>query len=145
MGSAPPKQHIPTWLIFRHTLPSQGTRNISPQANSILQKVWKAKTIHPFLKTFVWRLIRRALATAERASRFSTHIDQHCSYCGAIENDVHLFFLCDLPTQVWTSTAFSLPIYSLDPHEDGVQIALPLLIPPNSSESYISKFLFTSW
>jgi hypothetical protein len=128
-----------------HTLLSQGTRNISPQANSILQKVWKAKTIPPFLKTFVWRLIRRALATAERAGRFSTHIDQHCTYCGAIKNDVHLFFLCDLPAQVWTSTAFSLPIYSLDPHEDGVQIALSLLIPPNSSKSYISKFLFTSW
>jgi hypothetical protein len=25
-----------------------------------------------------------ALATAERAGRFSSHIDQHCASCGAI-------------------------------------------------------------
>jgi hypothetical protein len=87
-----------------HSLPTQGIRNISIEANSILQKVWKAKSIPPFLKTFAWCLIRRALATAERAGRYSTHIDQNCTLCGEIDNDVHLFFLCDLPMQVWTSS-----------------------------------------
>jgi hypothetical protein len=52
--------------------------SISQDANSILQKVWKVKIIPPFLKTFAWRLIRRALATAELAGRCSSHIDQHC-------------------------------------------------------------------
>jgi hypothetical protein len=56
--------------LQQHTLPSQGARSISSQANQILQKVWKAKSIPPFLKTFVWRLIRRALATADRAGGF---------------------------------------------------------------------------
>jgi hypothetical protein len=28
------------------------------------------------------------LATAERASRSTFHIDKHCASCGAIENDV---------------------------------------------------------
>jgi hypothetical protein len=60
-------------------------RSITPDDNLILQKVWKSKTIPPFLKTLAWRLIRRALATGERATRFSSHIDQQCSYCGAIE------------------------------------------------------------
>ena len=78
--------------LQQHSLPSQGARSISPQVKQILQKVWKAKTIPPFLKTFAWRLIRRALTTAERAGRFSTKIDQHCSYCGLLENDNHLFF-----------------------------------------------------
>jgi hypothetical protein len=87
-----------------HQLPSQGSRSITQEANSILQKVWKGKSIPPFLKTFAWRLIIRVIATAERASRFSTHIDNFCTYCGAIENDVHLFFLCDIARQVWASS-----------------------------------------
>jgi hypothetical protein len=74
--------------------------NLTPQANSTLQKVCKAKSVPPFLKTFARRLIRRALVIAERASRWSTHIDQHCTNCEAIENGIHLFFslwYCDNP------------------------------------------------
>jgi hypothetical protein len=83
-----------------HTLPTQGKRSITPQADSILQKVWKAKSIPPLPKTFAWRLIRRALALAERAGRYSMNIDQHCTAYGALETDNHLLFLCDLPMQV---------------------------------------------
>jgi hypothetical protein len=36
--------------------------------------------------------------------RVATHIDKHCTVCGAIENDSHLFFLCNLPQQVWDTT-----------------------------------------
>lgn len=145
MASAPPKRHTPTWQIFRTITFPQGSRNISPQANSILQKVWKAKSIPPFLKTFAWRLIRRALTTDERARRYSTHVDQHCTHCGAIEKDVHLFFLCDLPMQVWTSSTLPLPIHLIDPHDDGVQLALIILISDCPSEASISQFLFTEW
>jgi hypothetical protein len=59
-----------------HQLPSQGSRSISHDANLILQKVWKYKSIPPILRTFAWRLIRRAVATVERAGRFSNHIDK---------------------------------------------------------------------
>jgi hypothetical protein len=41
-----------------HVLPSQGSRSISQDANSILQKAWNGKTIPPFQKTFAWCLIR---------------------------------------------------------------------------------------
>jgi hypothetical protein len=84
-----------------HHLPTHGLRSISHDANLILQKVWKSKTIPPLLKTFVWQLIRRAIATGERAGRYSTHIDQHYSYYGIIENDQHLFFQCNLPATIW--------------------------------------------
>jgi hypothetical protein len=110
-----------------HNLPNQGSRSIGPDANQILQKVWKSKTIPPILKTFAWRLIRRALATSERAGRYSSHIDQHCSYCGNIETDKHLFFLRDLPQQVWSSATPPLPINTIDADEDGVQQAFPFL------------------
>jgi ribonuclease HI len=131
--------------LQQYTLPLQGSRGIHPEVNLILQKVWKGKTIPPFLKTFAWRLIRRALATAERAGRYSSHIDQHCTYCGAIENDVHLFFLCDLPRQVWATSDPPLPTHNISPNEDEVQLALPILITSNPSESFLSNTLFTLW
>jgi hypothetical protein len=65
--------------------------------------------VSPLLKTFAWRVIRRALATGERPGRYSSHIDQHCSYCRNIKNDIHLFFHCDLPKQVWSIATPPLP------------------------------------
>jgi hypothetical protein len=112
----------------RHNLPTQGSRSLSRDANLILQKVWKSKVIPPLLKTFAWRLIRRALPTGERAGRFSTHINNLCSNCGQIENDVHLFFKCDLPSQVWAASS-PLPTHIVSDQEDGVQTALPLRLP----------------
>jgi hypothetical protein len=130
--------------LHQHILPQQGCRNLSPQVNSIVQKVWKDKIIPLFLKTFAWRLIRRALATAERAARYSSHIDNCCSSCGLIENDVHLLFLCDMPRLVWNSS-FRLSLHLIDPIEDGIQSALPLLLPFSPSEQDLSNFLFIAW
>jgi hypothetical protein len=45
----------------QHNLPLQGSRNLSPQANTVLQKVWKAKLIPPFLKTFAWSSLEEPL------------------------------------------------------------------------------------
>jgi hypothetical protein len=82
------------------TLSQQGARSIHPQANQILQRVWKSKELPPIIKTFAWRLIRRAFATVERVARYSTHIDKHCATCGVVEDDSHLFFHCQLPRAV---------------------------------------------
>lgn len=114
--------------LHQHTLPPQGSRAITAEANLIQQKVWKGKIIPPFLKTFAWGLVRRALATGERAGRYSSHIDQHCSYCCAIKNDVHMFFFCDLSRQVWATSNPPLPTNSITDTEDGVQLAPPMLI-----------------
>lgn len=84
-------------------LPHQGSRSIHPQCNLILRRAWKSKDHPPpLIKTFIWRLIRQALATAERVGRY-THSDQHRDTCGVIETDSHLFFHCSLPLQVWNS------------------------------------------
>lgn len=84
-------------------LPLQGSRSIQPQANQILCKVWKSKNFPPLIKTFAWRLIRRALSTGERASRFAHRLNKHCATCGQVENDFHIFFQCILPTEVCVS------------------------------------------
>jgi hypothetical protein len=122
-----------------HALPPHGARAISLDANAILQKVWKSKSIPPFLKTFAWRLIRRVVATAERAGHFSNNININCSHCGAIENDNHLFFLCDVPALIWTSVDYSLPIHLLDINEDGIQTALPLFFSTNLTDEKLSE------
>jgi hypothetical protein len=57
-------------------LPLQGARSISEGAMYILQRVWKHKLISPNIKTFVWRLVRRALATGERAGSLTSKIDK---------------------------------------------------------------------
>jgi hypothetical protein len=77
-----------------HSLPATGSKAISSHTETLLKKIWKAKTMPPLLKTFAWRLFRNAIPTADRVSRFATHIDKHCTTCGVIENDSHLFFLC---------------------------------------------------
>lgn len=59
----------------------QGARGISSQALDILTRVWKHKLIPPRTKTFTWRLIRRALATVQRAGNLSSKIQKECSVC----------------------------------------------------------------
>jgi hypothetical protein len=47
-------------------LPQHGSRSITHHANFFLQRAWRSKDLSPLIKTFTWRLIRRALATGER-------------------------------------------------------------------------------
>jgi hypothetical protein len=67
-----------------HSLPATGSRALTSHTQTILTKIWKAKTMPPLLKTFAWRLFRNAIPTADRVSRFATHIDKHCTTCGVI-------------------------------------------------------------
>jgi hypothetical protein len=128
-----------------HQLPSIGARSISAEANSILQKVWKSKSIPPLLQTFAWRLIRRALATAERAGRYSIHITQNCSYCGAIETDQHLFFKSQLPTEVWSTANPQLLTNNVPDELDGIQMTSPALITSNPEDHILFRTLFILW
>lgn len=115
-------KHLSTQCLVH--LPAQGSRSIIPQADNILQRAWKCKELPPLIKAFTWRLIRRALASAERASRYTTNIDKHCVFCGAVETDAHLFFHCHLPQAVWFSSNPPLRMHSLPPEDDGVQESL---------------------
>jgi hypothetical protein len=78
----------------------QGARGISTQALSILTRVWKHKIISPCTKTFIWRLIRRALATGQRAGNLSSKIQKECLICNMTKNDSHLFFHCSFARAV---------------------------------------------
>lgn len=76
------------------------------QEIAILNQVWKNRILAPRVKTFAWRLIRRALASRLRASRFSKHIKKECCRCGCVESDMHFFFLCSFSRSVWFKLGF---------------------------------------
>jgi hypothetical protein len=133
--------HLATQELIH--LPQQGSRSINHHANLILQRAWKNKTLPPLIKVFTWRLIRRALATGERASRYSTRIDKHCSVCGAIEDDAHLFFHCQLPKAVWFSTRPPLRTDNLPQDSDGVQFILQDVMPISIADDPFNKILIT--
>ena len=126
-------------------IPATGARSITPQANTILCRVWKCKSIPPIIKTFTWRLIRRALATAHRATRFSSPGNNTCDRCNMIENDYHLFFQCTLPRQVWLTANPSINTANLPPEIDGVQSTLTLIVPDSTPEALLCKILYTLW
>lgn len=74
---------------------------ISSQVKTLLNQVWKQKMMAPRVQTFAWRLLRKALPTGLRASRFSVHISKQCCRCAQDENEMHIFFLCDFARAAW--------------------------------------------
>jgi hypothetical protein len=129
-----------------HSLHTTGSKAISLHTQTILHKIWKGKTIPPLIKTFVCRrLFRQALATAERAGRYAPNIDKHCSACGLIEIDSHLFFLCQLPHQVWAAADVTPFTQHIDPAADGIQAILPYLFPSTTNEQTFTKTLLILW
>lgn len=141
-----------TKSIYKHLsghnlvqLPVQGPRSITHHANSILQKAWRSKELPPLIKTFTWRLVRRALFTGDRAGKYSAHIDKHCTVYGAIEDDAHLFFHCQLPRAVWFSFSPPLRTDSLPQEHDGVQHILQTVLPDSISDAVFNKVLLTLW
>jgi ribonuclease HI len=89
-------------------LPSrQRPKDVPQQIIQLLNQVWQDKLMAPRVQTFAWRLLRKALPTGKRASKFSKHIQEKCSRCGAAEDEMHLFFLCPFSKAAW----FSHPWY----------------------------------
>jgi hypothetical protein len=98
-----------------------------------------SKEISPNIKTFLWRLIRRALATGERAGNLTSKIDKNCVYCGLHENDSLIFSLQFFKSRLIFSHYFhlDLPFFLLE--QDGVQAALEILITHSTSDEIIQK------
>lgn len=63
-----------TMLQANSSSSQRGGQTITLQEKSILNQVWRHKSIVPRVKTFAWRLLRRALPSGLRASRYSKHI-----------------------------------------------------------------------
>lgn len=97
------------------------------------------------LKTFCWRLVRRAIATGQRAGGLSNKISKLCSTCNEPESDSHLFFHCTFARAVWFSANPPIRSSTLLIEQDGIQEALQLLITNFTSEEQIATLLTTMW
>jgi len=111
----------------------------------ILKKAWKHKMLSPLLKTFCWRLIRRAIAIGERAGKHSNKISKLCATCNNSENDAHLFFQCTFARAVWFSANPSLCSSLLPNEQDGVQESLAQLINQQTTDEQMMLILTTMW
>jgi hypothetical protein len=69
----------------------QRPKPVPQQVVNLLNKVWKEKLMAPRVQTFAWRLLRRALPTGKRASKFSKHIGETCARCGSLEDEMTCF------------------------------------------------------
>jgi len=125
--------------------PTQGARGITDEAMNILRRMWKHKMLPPNIKTFGWRLIRKAIATGARAGNLSSRISKQCDRCNDMENDAHLFFHCSFARAVWFSS--NTPIYTsmLPIEQDGVQEILAGIITSNTSEQQMQRIMTTLW
>jgi hypothetical protein len=109
-----------------------------------MKRIWKHKTISPCIKTFCWRLIRRALATGQRAGSLSPKIQNECSLYNMPENDAHMFFHYDFARVVWFSATPPIITSNLPQEQDGVQETLSAIITMNTGEEELPKII-TLW
>lgn len=116
-----------------------------PKPIIFYKRAWKLKSLPPIIKNFTWMMTRRALATAERAFRYSTHIDSYCATCDLIEDDTHLFFHCQLSRAVWFSSNPALKTDQLPQDNDGLQLILPNIRTNAMPDHIFSKLLITMW
>lgn len=126
-------------------LPAQGPRSISAHSLMLLRRTWNLKYLPPVIKTFLWRLIRCALATSNRAGSLAPKISTNCTFCGALETDAHIFFTCDFARAVWFSSKSPLRSTDLPVEHDGVQRSLAAMIPSTISDVRLADLLSTLW
>jgi ribonuclease HI len=109
-------------------------------------QAWKNSKLPPRVKTFTWRLIRRALATGMRASRFSTHIKKECARCGAPESDSHLFFHCSFARAVWFgSLGFKADSFAESCYPSDIIQQMISASHPEASVHQIMSILWNIW
>jgi ribonuclease HI len=122
-----------------------GSRAISPQAQNLLNKIWKHKTLQPRHKAFAWRLIRQAIASGTRAARLSTKIDKNCTRCGSEETDDHLFFNCSFARAVWFVASPPVRTDHLPQGTGHVQQQLVAILSTNKSMQEQQRVITTLW
>ena len=114
----------------------------------LLNLIWKNSKISPRVRTFGWRLLRRALPSGARAGKYRKHISKLCCRCGIEETDLHLFFTCGFAKAAWFSHPWYLKSDSLIANADSItQILLNMLNMnhPCGTLDNILTFLWCIW
>lgn len=78
-----------------------------PEPNRWYKNVWNLK-VAPKIKTFAWKILKRALPVGERLVERHIDIDPRCKCCGVYESITHLLFHCPFAQQVWRDAHLAL-------------------------------------
>jgi hypothetical protein len=141
MANAPLKQPTNSFSFNKLTpSPPQVPEPYQPILTSSSRKFGKLKQCPP-AQNLCLETFQTSYSYGWRVSRFATHIDKHCTTCGVIENDCHLFFLCNLSHQVWDHTTLPPFTHLIDPTQDGIQHILPHFLPLNTTDQTLTQIL----
>jgi hypothetical protein len=127
---------------------NQQPKVVSPQIISLLNHVWQDTSMAPRVQTFAWRLLRKALSTGKRASRFSKHIQPECSRCGCVEDEMHLLFLCPFSKAAWYCHPWYIRIETLAAMHHNVPALIQALLlsgHPQINQTSLYTFLWCLW
>jgi hypothetical protein len=128
--------------------PRQRPKTVPPQIISLLNQVWEDKEMAPRVQTFAWRLLRKALPTGKRASRYSKHINKNCSRCGNQEDEMHMLFLCPFSKAAWYCFPWFIKTEILAEHHDTVPNMIHALLAsrhPQINTTTLYTFLWCLW
>jgi hypothetical protein len=102
----------------------------------------------PRVQTFAWRLLRGALPTGKRASKFSKHITKKCARCGSLEDEMHMLFLCPFSKAAWFSSPWYIKTEVIAENNHSIPQMLNILLNSAHPEININSlytFLWCLW
>lgn len=106
MGTKSGRYFTKSGYYFATTL-EEDTQETRPEANRWYKNVWNIK-VAPKVKTFAWKVLKRALPVGERLVDRHIEVDPRCKRCGASESIIHLLFHCPFAQQVWRDAPIAL-------------------------------------
>jgi hypothetical protein len=122
-----------------------GPSPVDAQVKQILRQVWKNKSMIPRV---MWRILRRAIHSGDRASRYTKHIEKHCSRCGLPEIDFYLFFLRPFAKAAWFRPPWYLRSETFVHNANSFASVLLSLLSsghPEANLESIATFLWCLW
>jgi hypothetical protein len=128
--------------------PRQRPKIVPMQVISLLNQVWRNNQMAPRIQTFAWRLLRKALPTGKRASRYSKHISEHCSRCGNLEDEMHMLFLCPFSKAAWYCYPWFIKTELLAEHHHTIPDMIQTLLTsqhPQINSTTLYTFLWCLW
>lgn len=111
---------------------------------NLLKKMWSDRLIPPKVKTFMWRLLRNALPTANNLHFRISVIPDSSHKCNLPETAVHMFFHCSFARLSWRVSEFNLNFQVIDNMSSVPEILSFILATSPLTES-VQKICILLW
>ena len=91
---------------------------------------------------FAWRLLRLALGIASRIHRIISNINETCSHCGGVENEVHMIFECSYTRAVWFAYVLGIRAHALPSSGQGFHMQIMTILQQRPSQATAGMIFF---